>query len=362
MKEAAIWGVGFIAEVHAEALKKLGIPIRTVVSRSYEKAQRFAEKWGIANASDDPAALLDGEIACVHVCTPPTLHTQQVRFMLENGENVLCEKPLCTDARQAQALADLARERGLVCAVNFNNRFHPACIRAREVIASPQFGRVLLVHGSYLQQFGCAPAQMGWRYDPKLAGPMHAVTEIGSHWLDLAETFCGRRIEAVSAQFDRFFPERWVRDGKLYTQAVDGGTPVTVDSEDAAILSLRFSDGAIGSVVLSEVTPGKYNELIVEVTGEKQSLRWNAEEASILHRADCTGAMPEQFAQEDGFADSFAALAQAVYRDIGAGAPSQTPDYPDFSAGAHSAAVCEAVWESAQRDAAWVRISEVETQ
>lgn len=108
--------------------------------------------------------------------------------------------------------------------VNFNVRFHTACQAARKAVQAPDFGRVLLIHGSYLQEFGALPAPVDWRMNPQLAGRMHAVTEIGSHWMDLAQWISARRITAVSAQFDHFHPTRYAENGVMHAQP--GPNPV----------------------------------------------------------------------------------------------------------------------------------------
>lgn len=358
MPTAAIWGTGFIAEIHVKALRALGIPIVSTVSRDCKKAEAFAKQWDIPVFSDDPETLLSAD--CVHICTPPALHGSEVRFLLENGKHILCEKPFCLEPEEAYSLARLAREKGLVGAVNFNNRFHPACLRAKK--AASDLGGLLSLSGSYLQQFGICPVPMGWRYQPSLAGEMHAMTEIGSHWTDLAEWIGGRKILAVSARFDSVFPDRWEKDGMLYAERIEGGSPFRVESEDAAALRLRFAGGLEGSVFLSEITPNKYNELILELRGEKKTLRWNSEEASRLQITEGKETTTEAFPEEDFFTDSFAALAKAVCRDIENGTPSEMPDYPDFFDGAHNAAICRAAYESASRGSEWVTITEEETR
>ena len=86
--QAAIWGAGGIAQTHAMALRAVGIPIRTVIGHSEAGARAFAEQWGIPEWSTDPAALLDASVGSVHVCTPPGLHYEMVKFLLEHGRHV----------------------------------------------------------------------------------------------------------------------------------------------------------------------------------------------------------------------------------------------------------------------------------
>ena len=357
MQTAAIWGAGFIAQTHVDALRANGINIALVVSRTREGAQEFAAAHGIPSASDDPTLLFDESIDCVHVCTPPNLHYSMVRTLLEHGKNVVCEKPLCLDEREAEELYSLARESGLVCAVNFNVRFHDACQRAHALTADPAFGRILLVHGTYLQEFGALPTAKTWRYDERMAGKMHAVTEIGSHWMDLAEFVSGRRICAVSAQFDRFHPVRYVENGMMYAEPAENREPFAVESEDAAVLSLCFEGGAIGSCLLSELSQGRTNRLTLEVTGEKQNLWWDSENHTALNSAERgKGVHTELYPFGGGFADTFRRLLTEVYADIAAGKVSDAPRYPSFADGYRSVKLCKAVYDSAMNDAKWVEV------
>lgn len=359
MITAAIWGAGGIAHTHAEALRSCGIPIAAVVSRREEGSQKFAEQWKIPKYGTDPSLLFPEEITCIHICTPANLHYEMVLECLNHGKHVLCEKPLCLEDNQARHLAQVARQKGLVCAVNFNVRFHSACQAAKEMVQSPDFGRVLLIHGNYLQEFGALPAPMDWRYDPSLGGRMHAVTEIGTHWMDIAQHISGKRITAVSAQFGSFWPVRHLEGGMMCAHAAPDRTPVCVSSEDAAIISLRFEDGAIGVVTLSEASQGRYNHLCLEITGEKQNLWWNSEQSNLLSFAQRSGTVQSQvFAFAGGFSDTFRCLVSAFYQDIAAGVPGTDPTYATFRDGMYNVMLCNAVFESAARNSVWVQLPE----
>lgn len=357
MPTAAIWGAGGIANTHMDALRSNGIAVAAVVSRTEDGARAFAQRWGIPRWGTDPAMLFTPEIDCVHICTPPNLHYEMAVTLLEQGKHVLCEKPLCFSDEQARRLARLAARTGRVCAVNFNVRFHTACQAARKAVQAPDFGRVLLIHGSYLQEFGALPAPVDWRMNPQLAGRMHAVTEIGSHWMDLAQWISTRRITAVSAQFDHFHPTRYVENGVMHAQPGPNRTPMAVDSEDAAVISLRFEDGAMGAVVLSELSQGRCNHLSLEITGEQENLWWNSEQPTLLCRARRgEGVRSQVFAFGSGFADTFRSLIGAVYQDVAAGAPSAQPGYPTFADGMRNVQLCNAVLDSAQHNGAWISV------
>lgn len=348
MVKAGIIGTGWIAELHAQTLRSLGIEICAVVGRSEEKTRFFAEKWEISSYGTDAALLYDTEVGCVHVCTPPAQHYSLIKDLLNHRKHVLCEKPLCLEARKATELAALAQEQGLVCAVGFNVRSYLACQKAREIVKSQEFGRVLLIHGSYLQEFGAPPAQWSWRYEDK----MHAVTEIGSHWLDLAQYISGKRVTAVSAQFDGFHPLRYQKDGTLYTEPAKDRTEICIPSEDVALLSLRFEDGAVGSVVLSELSHGRNNSLSIEITGEKQSLWWNSEDNGRLFLAQ-KGEQLRTLFFEDDFIYTFRRLISKVYETVDKGG---SADYPSFAEGRDNVLLCDAAWQSARENSRWVEV------
>ena len=361
MPTAAIWGAGSIAHTHAEALRACGIPIAAVVSRRESAAGEFAARWGITRFGTDPAILFEDGIDCIHICTPPNLHYEMVLECLNHGKHVLCEKPLCLEDDQARHLARVAREKGLVCAVNFNVRFHTACREARKMVQSPDFGSILLIHGNYLQEFGALPAPMGWRYDPRLAGNMHAVTDLGAHWMDIAQCISGRRISAVSAQFGNFWPVRHLENGMMHADTAPGRSPVIVSSEDAAVISLRFEDGAIGVVTLSEVSQGRYNHLSLEITGQQQSIWWNSEQSNHLRFAHRGGTVQSSvFAFAGGFPDTFRDLMAAVYQDVARGAAGADPEYPTFRDGMNSVLLCNAIFESASHNSVWISLPEQE--
>ena len=357
MPRTAIWGSGFVAGIHAEALRSCKVDVAAVVSRSPDQSRAFAQRWAIPRWGSDESLLFEGEIDCVHICTPPGLHYEMARALLEHGKHVICEKPLCLADSEAMELAALARERGLVCAVNFNARYHDACLRARQLCREGALGRMLLIHGSYLQQFGALPARADWRYDPSLAGSMHAVTEIGSHWLDLAQHVSGQRVAAVSANFGCFYPERWVENGMMHARQAEGRQPMQVSGEDAAVISLRFESGAMGAVTLSELSHGRHNHLSLELCGERGSLWWNSESGSLLHTASAGGDTTTQvFAFGSGFTDTFRRLMAEVYADVAAGRPSQQPSYPTFESGRDSVLLLNAVYESATNRSAWISV------
>ncbi len=374
----AIIGAGFAGATHVEALRACGVEPALIITKHEDTARAFAVEHGILQWGTDLSLACAEEIDAVHICTPPTSHGKLTEYFLQAGKNVLCEKPLCLDPKEAEKLCKLAKESGKICALTLNVRYHMACQRAREIIGSGALGRPVLIHGNYLQEFGALPAALDWRFVPELGGSMRAVTEIGSHWVDIAQYISGDRISAVSAQFATFHPIRKVVDGVMAAEEESGqakegsaeqtadktvgqtekikdaaGAVVQVTSEDAAAVNLRFASGAIGSVMLSEISQGRGNRLSLEITCENGNLWWNEEENNLLHTArKGQGVNTEVFAFGNGFGDTFTALLKNFYLAVRTGKPSD--DCPTFEEGVNICKVCDAMERSAGQDSKWI--------
>ncbi len=347
MKKVGIIGTGWIAAVHVQALQKLGIQIHAVVASSMEKAAAFAEEWNIPHYGTELSLLFASEICAVHICTPPQRHFEHISLLLSQGKHIFCEKPLSLSIEEAKELARMAQASDRVCCVGFNIRSYALCKKAREIVQEGSLGRLLLIHGSYLQEFGADPALWSWRYESKL----HAVTEIGSHWLDLAQYISGEKIVAVSAVLDRFHPQRYRKDGRLYFEPQDGAQSVEVPSEDVALIHFRTQTGAIGSVVLSELSHGRENQLRLELTGEKATLAWNSERASELclsHKGHTV-----RYSQEDSFENTFVAEFEEFYQAIQG---KRSDNCPDFYEAYRNTILCEAIAQSAENQSAWTEV------
>lgn len=349
-RKASIIGAGNAAELQIAALRSLGIEVASVVTASEKSAEDFAAKWDIKKWGTDPELALEDDIDSVHICTPPSFHGSFLKMAMKAGKDILCEKPLCFSSAEAHDLAALAGKSGSTCAVDYNVRYQKAVQRARELVRSGVFGRPLIFHGSYLQEFHVLPAPYHWRYDPVLSGNLRAVTEIGSHWIDTVQYITGEKITEVSASFADFFPDRILKDGIMYKAEKDDTDEVLmhVASEDAACMMFRFGNGAIGNLTLSEISHGRSNRLEIEITCEDGSLWWNEEDYDVLYTATRDGGVrSEKLNCEDGFQCTFVSLMKHFF---------EKDDYPTISEGAQVVDVCNAAAASAANDSAWAEV------
>ena len=189
----AVAGTGFMGAVHAEALRRVGVEVVGVLGSTEEKSRAFARSIGVSKGYASYRELLDdATVQAVHICTPNRHHFEMARDALLAGKHVMCEKPLAMTAAESKALVELARQQpNLAAGVNYNMRFYPLCWEARERVRSGGLGRVFHVQGSYVQDWLLRATDYNWRVLDSEGGSLRAVSDIGTHWLDLIQSVTG---------------------------------------------------------------------------------------------------------------------------------------------------------------------------
>jgi predicted dehydrogenase len=367
---AGVVGTGFIGVVHVEALRRLGIEVAGVVGSTPERARA---KPALPPAYESYEALLaDGGVDVVHITTPNRLHHEQAKAALEAGKHVVCEKPLAMTSEQTAELVRLADESGLVHCTNFNIRFYGQCRAARARILAGELGRVFDVHGGYIQDWLLEDTDWNWRLDPEQGGELRAVSDIGSHWLDLVRFVTGKRVASVFADLATVHPVRRVPTGPVETFAGGAGDVERVEramsTEDLAHVLVRFEDGARASLVVSQVSAGRRNRIWFEADGTGGALAWDAEaheqlwlghrgRPNELHWREPGEGSDYPSGHAEGFPDTFKQLYRTVYRAVEAGRmPDDEWAFPTFRDGHEEALVGEAIGASA-REGRWVEVS-----
>jgi predicted dehydrogenase len=209
--KAGIIGTGFIGPAHVEALRRLGfVEVAAVAERGQDLAQRKADELSIPKAYGDYKQLLaDPEIQVVHNCTPNHLHFEVNRDILAAKKHVVSEKPLAMNSQESRELVRLAEQAGVVHAIDFNYRYMPLVQQARQMChGGGDVGRVLAVHGSYLQDWLFKETDWNWRLVPELSGDSRAIADVGSHWCDLIQFITGLKIVRVMADLVTIHPVR----------------------------------------------------------------------------------------------------------------------------------------------------------
>lgn len=257
---SAIIGAGMVGSVHAHAVHRAGGQLAAVSGSTPQSSQRAAQHLGAERAATIEEIFAADDVDVVHICTPNNLHLEQTAAVLAAGKHVICEKPLATTVGDAAALVKAAENAGTVAAVSFIYRFYAMVREARCRIAD---SAVWLMHGGYLQDHRVKAAPGGWRSDPAQSGISMTFADIGSHWCDLMEFVTGHRISAVFAM-----------EGAA-RQRGDG-------QDDGAVVVFRTDRGAVGSVVVSQASPGRKNRLFFSFDGRKTAVQFNQESPDEL--------------------------------------------------------------------------------
>ena len=368
----AIAGAGFIGAVHARSARLAGARIAGVSASSPSRSEEAARALGAERAfATSEELVVSPDVDVVHICTPNHLHLPLAEAALAAGKHVVCEKPLATDLAGARRLVDAAASAGTAAAVPFVYRYYPTVREARDRVRSGATGPVRLVHGTYLQDWLTDAEDDNWRVDSALGGASRAVADIGSHWCDLAEFITGQRIARLCARMLTAIPERvHAKHTAAFARGSRGSETRAVDTEDAAVVQFETDGGAVGSTVISQISPGRKNRLWIEVDGAKEALAFSQEEpetlwcgarsGTTLVPRDIAGMSPDASrlsflpaGHPQGYADCFDLFVADAHAVARGEAPSD--GMPLFADGMRSAQIVEAVLASASEQR-WVDV------
>lgn len=370
-------GAGFIGSAHVEALRRLGyVEVAAICDRADPEGN--AERLHIPRSYSDHREMLEREkLDAIHICTPNATHFEIAKAALDLGVHVLCEKPMTFTVAEAEELTALAEGKGLVNGVNFHCRYYPMVREMRELVRKGGLGRLLSIHGCYLQDWLLLDTDYSWRLEQGQSGASRAVADIGSHWLDAAEFVTGRPIRRVFADLATFHPVRKkpvkaaASFANMRTRA-EAYEEFAVDTEDYAQILLDFGDGAKGNLTVSQMFAGRKNQMVIDVAGVDGSLHWDSERLDRLWLGRRTGynqeivkdpSLLEEGAaalcgcpggHAEGFPDAFVQNFGAFYRHISSGVRG---DHASFRDGMREMKLCAAIVASA-KEGRWVDVGD----
>lgn len=240
------------------------------MSSDPENAKASAAAWLIAperaytnftQMAEAEAKRGDG-IEAVVICTPNWLHFEPAATFMRAGIDVILDKPMTTTVDDAVELVRLARETGVFLGMTYPYTFHPMVRQARHMIASGAIGEVRQVVVEYAQDWATAPEDpsfkgAAWRRDPKKVGRASATGDIGTHAFHLTNYISGLGITQVRADFHVC------------------GAPKAM--EDTVFMNIRLSNGAPGTIWLTQAAPGNYCGLRLRIYGHKGGIEWDQE-------------------------------------------------------------------------------------
>ncbi len=381
--KTAIFGTGFMGRVHLEAVRRVEfVEAAAIAGRNAEAARRLGTAFSVPFITTDYREVLrDPAIDAVHIGTPNAQHFPMAKDALLAGKHVICEKPLTTTVAEAEELVSLASRQGVRNCVCHNLRYYPLVQQMRRMREAGDLGEILVVQGTYSQDWLLYDTDWNWRVETKAGGPSRCMADIGSHWFDMAEHVTGLRVTNLCADLQTFHATRKQPKHSVETFAnkllgPEDYVETAVDTEDFGAVIFRMGNRTRGSVTASQVSAGRKNRLSIEIYGTRSSVAWDQERPDELwagHRdsgnevfvkdpsllkpgarsyADLPGGHSE------GYDDTFKQIFRRFYSSIAT--PGAAAEYPQFVDGLRQLTILNAELQSHQARS-WVDVPAFET-
>jgi len=265
-----IVGTGGMAHQHVWAYQKIpAVKLVGAVDVNPERLQAFAQKYEIPETFGSvEKAVAWGDFDAASVVTPDGLHYAATMPLLAAGKHVLCEKPLASNASDAEEMAAVAARAGVINMMNLTYRNESTMQKAAQLVRDGAIGEVRFFEASFLQSWLHQPAWGDWKTDSawtwKLStahGSRGALGDAGVHILDYATFIIGQDVVEVSGRLTTYNKALGGRVGKF-----------TLDANDSAIMSVACTGGSIGTIIATRAATGHLNDMVIKVYGETGAL------------------------------------------------------------------------------------------
>jgi predicted dehydrogenase len=337
-----------------EKAKKFGLELGLPSDRIYADAMEMIEKEAAREDGADVIAIM----------TPNDSHCKYAIAALENGFDVICDKPMTNTIEEAEALHQKVIDTGLIFCLTHNYTGYPMVRQAKCMVETGELGIIRMVQVEYVQGGKAdendpdATTKIPWCYDPERGGPSLVMGDIGTHAHNLIRFITGLEIDEVSAEVGAVVPNRIVHD--------------------FAATMLRFTNGARGNFWVTQTAAGVENCLRIRVCGTKGTLEWMQEFPQALtfkplnnpsenrtpngpgthplvaRASRIVAGHPEGF--HEGFANIYSDAAEAIAaRHSGKQANPLALHFPDSSDGLQGVRFVSKVVESSNSNGKWVK-------
>jgi predicted dehydrogenase len=251
-----------VFEINMEFAKEIDVP----TNRIYKDFDTLIE--------EELKLPKEERIQVCSILTPNFLHFPMAKKLLDNGFNVICEKPMTTTLEEAKILQEAHKKAGTVFAVTHTYTGYPMVRQMREMIKEGALGKIHKVDARYYQGWintiihDKEKRSTVWRLDPKKAGISSCMGDIGVHAFNLIEYTTGLRINSLLSDFNYLYD-----DNKM---DVDG------------TVLLRMGEHVKGVIRGSQVATGEENGLAIRIYGEKAAFVWEQERPNFLYKLSDT--------------------------------------------------------------------------
>ncbi len=270
-----------------------------------EKGRAYAQQLGVAadRAYGNWQEMLEGEktrddkIDLVTVATPNSTHFEITKAFLENGFNVLCEKPMTMTVEEGEEIVKVSKASGKICAVNYCYSAYPMVREMRNMVANGDIGKVRVIvtnfsHGHHGDAGDADNPRVRWRYDPAMAGVSGQFADCGIHAMHMASFIAGDEVKEVSADF--------------------ASTIASRELEDDAMVNFRMEGGTVGRLWTSSVALGRQHGFDIQIFGETGGMKWLSEQPNQVMYTPLGGRTQIMEKGEGGLSDEASRLSRVA--------------------------------------------------
>jgi len=337
-----------------EKAKASGIALGLPAERSYTSYKELIEKEKQLPESE--------RVQVISIVTPNHLHFEPAKLALENGFNVILDKPMTFSLAEAKELDKVVKASGKRFCLTHTYTGYPMVKEAKQLVKDGKLGAIRKIYVEYPQGWlstfleGSDQKQAAWRTDPGKSGIAGAMGDIGTHAFNLAEYISGLQVTKVCADINIVVEGRRLDD-------------------DGAVL-LKFNNGSSGVLTASQIAAGDENNIKIRVYGEKGGIEWQQDIANTLlvkwqdkpaeiyrtgggyvssfasHNTRTPAGHPEGYLE--AFANLYRNFALSIKADMeGKPADKESLDYPGIEEGVRGMAFVENVIASGKSDKKW---------
>ena len=235
--KVACLGMGWWSDVLADAMKRSGkFEIVSCYTRSDEKRNAFAKKYGCSAAASYDALLRDKSVEAVVNTTPNNVHLETTRAAAQAGKHVFLDKPIANTIADGKAITEACRKAGIVLALGYQRRKESHFRWVRKQIDAGVFGKLVNAEANISRDRLGKIDLNSWRYTAE-GMPGGVMLQIGIHYSDVLEYLMGP-VKAVS--------------GRLAQLVLPGDNP------DVASLVLEHENGALSTLNASYASASEY--------------------------------------------------------------------------------------------------------
>jgi predicted dehydrogenase len=288
-------GMGWWSDVLADAIQRSGkLGIVACYTRSEQKRQAFAARYGCRAAPSYEAILSDRSIEAIVNTTPNNAHLETTRAAAAAGKHVFLDKPIANSVTEGRAITDACRHAGVVLALGYQRRRESPFRWMRQRIDAGDFGKLVNAEANISRDRLGKVDPGSWRYSSE-GMPGGVMLQIGIHYTDVLEYLLGP-IKAVS--------------GRLAQLVLPGDNP------DVASLILEHDNGALSTLNASYASASEY--YLMNIYGKAASAYYDFHQGLRLLKRGEGRSSPVQVTKNDAFVEELEEFAAAVR---GAGKP-----------------------------------------